>query len=445
MNRLLQSKLSGLEATPVGSRLGLVPETHPLLAGVDRCAEVFAHPPFADQPGLVEQGDCSLGIDFAHHVNAPGRNRQALGGKQRGQGLSQRRGLKAAAQLRRGFAVQCRGLIHRAIPPQEEPHLGLDLCQGGKFLARPEACHPQAVKGLDLVIALGVVDRREEGFDLAIQTQAHHLAQHPSMGGATTKGALVVELVHERPPKLRPGREQMGPGGRSALVQVLRQADGVTVKVEGMEVLNHLAPAQVFGNDVGGLNGVDGPRHRPRIVGRCVVAAQRMGQAMFGQDALDRGATGQGLDFEPLQVAHNGAGTNQSIARVGGGPGLQGSPQPHDGLFGLACHLLGPGARGTRAVGKVGGGVAMVLVPPLVQPPRTAVEVLTDVAHPLTLQPSAHGLASQPLFDRLSIHDSSSMEKSCCQSERCREYVCLLASERCPERSYRNDVLIIEN
>jgi hypothetical protein len=47
------------------------------------------------------------------------------------------------------------------------------------------------VKGLDLVIALGVVDRREEGFDLAIQAQAYHLTQHPGVGGAATKGALV--------------------------------------------------------------------------------------------------------------------------------------------------------------------------------------------------------------------------------------------------------------
>ena len=99
------------------------------------------------------------------------------------------------------------------------------------------------------------------------------------------------------------------------------------------------------------------------------------------------------------------------------------------------------GAR-ERSAKSVAGGV--VLVPPLVQPPRTALEVLTEVAHPLALPPSAHGRAPQPLFDRLSIHDSSSMKKSCGQSERCPEYVCLLASERCPERSYRNDVLIIE-
>jgi hypothetical protein len=236
----------------------------------------------------------------------------------------------------------------------------------------------------------------------------------------------------------------MGQGGRGALVQVLRQADSVTGKVEGMEVLTHLAPTQVFGNDVRGLNSVDGPRHWPRRVGRRVVAAQRMRQARFGQDALDCSSTGQGLYFESLQVAHNGAGANQPIARVGGSSGLQSSPQPHNGVFGLARHLLRPGARGTRTVGKVGVGVAVIFVPPLVQPLRTAVEVLTDVAHPLTLQPSAHGLAPQPLFDRLSIPDSSSMEKSCCQSERCREYGCLLASERCPERSDRNDVLIIE-
>lgn len=105
MNRLLQAKLSGLDTAPLGSGRGLVPETHSLLAGVDRGADVFAHPPFADQPGLVEQGDGSLGIDFAHHVNPPGRKRQARGGKQRGQGLRQRWGLKAAAHLRRGFAV----------------------------------------------------------------------------------------------------------------------------------------------------------------------------------------------------------------------------------------------------------------------------------------------------------------------------------------------------
>lgn len=404
MHCLLQSKLSGLEVTPVGRRIGLVPETHLLQGGVDGRPDIFAHPPFADQPGLVEQGDRPVKVDFAHHVNPPGRERQAGAGDQR-------------AQWRR----QRRGLIPRAIPPQEEPHLGLDLGQGGKRLARPEGCHPQAVKGLALVIALGVVDRREEGFNLAIQAQAHHVAQHPGMGGTTAEGALVVELMHERPAEVRPRREQMGCGRHRRLVPVLGQSDGMTGEVEGREVLNHLAPAQVFGHEGGGLNGVDGPRDRPRIVGRRVVAAQGMGQAMFGQDTLDCGATGQGLDVEPLQVADNGAGTNQPLARVGGGPGLQGTSQRRNGLLGLARHLLGQGARSTRAVGKVGGGVAVIFVPPLVQPPRTTVEVRTDVAHPLALQPSAHGLAPQLLFDRLSTHDSSSREKSCCQSERCRE------------------------
>jgi hypothetical protein len=156
--------------------------------------------------------------------------------------------------------------------------------------------------------------------------------------------------VHERPAEVRPRREQMGCGRHRRLVPVLSQPNGMTGEVEGMEVLNHLAPAQVFGNDIGSLNRIDGPRHRPGIIGRCVVAAQGMGQAMCGQDTLDRGATGQGLDVEPLQVAHNSAGANQPLARVGSGTGLQGTSQRHNCLLGLARHLLWRGAVITHGI-----------------------------------------------------------------------------------------------
>src|SRR5215813_2617121 len=84
--------------------------------------------------------------------------RPALSGR-RSVGTSAVRGLvrgepKAPTRLRGRFALQGRGPVLGAIPAQNEGQLGAPMSQAGKLLPRPEAGHPQAVKGFDLVIAL---------------------------------------------------------------------------------------------------------------------------------------------------------------------------------------------------------------------------------------------------------------------------------------------------
>src|SRR5262249_31481429 len=81
-----------------------------------------------------------------------------------------------------------------------------------ELLTRPEGRDPEAVEGLDLVIALGLVDGDEERLDLAEQAQAHHLAEDARADRPAPEGALVVELLQERPPQLGPGPGPGGPG-----------------------------------------------------------------------------------------------------------------------------------------------------------------------------------------------------------------------------------------
>src|SRR5262249_36822248 len=104
----------------------------------------------------------------------------------------------------------------------------------------------------------------------------------------------------------------------------------------------------------------------------------------------------------------------------------------HDHLLVLRGEPRGRAEGGTGMVGEVGVGVALKLAPPLVQPARAAVEGLTDVADALALQAPPHRLAAQSLFGWLRVHDSSSAEESCEESE------------RCPERANRNDVLSVD-
>lgn len=274
MNSLSNAKQARLDTAPIRLGVGLVPETQSLLGRVDGGTDVFAHPALAHRPSLVEQGDRPLRIDFAHDMNAPGHQGQSSIWNQFRQRAGQR--LKATTHLRWGFAIQFWGLILRPIPTHEQRRFALHLGAVGELLTRPEAGHPEAVKRLDLVIALGLVEGSEQRFDLTIQTQAHHRAEHPCMGLPTAKGAFVVELVQKRSAKFGPGFQQVRLGRGRGLVGVLCQANCVRVEVDGMKVLDRLAPTQVFGNDIGGKDGIDVPRLWPWLVGRFVIGANRM-------------------------------------------------------------------------------------------------------------------------------------------------------------------------
>src|SRR5215471_10720664 len=444
MHRLSQPKAERLEATPIALGIRLVPEADALLGRVDGGPHVFPHPALADQPRLVEQHYPPLPVDLADDVNAPGRQGQAPRGDQWGQVAGQAQGHEAPPHLGRRPAFQRGGAVGGAVPAQEEGHRAPYLGQPGELLTRPQGRDPEAVEGLDLVIALGLVDGDEERLDLAEQAQAHHLAEDARADRPAPEGALVVELLQERPPPLGPGPEQVGPGTGTALVGVLRQADRMAGEVDGVEVLDDPAAPPVLGNDVGGLDGIDFPGDWPRGVGRVVARPDRVGQPPVREYPLDGRRTGQRLDLQPLQLTSDRGCPEQAVARGRGGACFEGLPGRHDHLLDLRGEPPGRAEGGTGMVGEVGVGVALKLAPPLVQPAWAAVEGLTDVADALALQAPPHRRAAQSLFGWLRVHDSSSAEESCEESERCPEREWLLASERCPERANRNDVLSVD-
>src|SRR5262245_11079640 len=444
MDRLAERKAEHFEATPIGLGVRLVPEADTLLAGVDRSADVFSHPALADQPGLIEQGQPPLAIDFAQDVDAPGGQGQAPPRDQRAQVARQAQRHEAAPPLRRGPAAQRRGAVHGAVPAQEDGYLALYLRQAGELPTGPEGPDPEAVERLDLVIALGLVDRDEERLDLAEQAEAHHLAQDARADRPAPEGTLVVELLQERPAQLGPGPQQVGPGTGPALVGVLRQADRMAGEVDRVEVLDHPAAAQVLGDNVRGLDGIDLPGDRPRVVSRVVARPNWVGQSPPGKHAPDRRRAGQRLHLQPLQLTPDRGRADQAVTRRRGRARFEGLSGRDDGLLDLRGESPRRGARGSRMVGEVGVGVVLKLAPPLVQPARAVVQGLTDVADTLAQEAPAHGLAAQGSLGCWGVHDSSSAEESCEESERGPERAWLLASERGPERANRNDVLSVD-
>jgi hypothetical protein len=72
--------------------------------------------------------------------------------------------------LRYRLALQRRRTILVAVPAQEERQLAAHFGATAELVARPEACNPETVKRLDLVIALGFVTRRKEWLDCSTST-----------------------------------------------------------------------------------------------------------------------------------------------------------------------------------------------------------------------------------------------------------------------------------
>ena len=263
MNCLLEPKAAGFDQVPLGLGLGLVPQGQSLFGRIDGGADVVPNPAWSDRPEFVEQFDGPRRRDFAHQMNTPGSEGQASWRKQVLQRGGQRAHGLPPAHLRRRFAVEGRGAIASMIPAQEARDFGAHVREVAKLVARPKRGLPQAVKGLDLIIAPGVVERRKEDLHPTPQAEAHHLAQHMGMRVAATKRAIVVELFHAWQSQAGPGAQQMLTGRARGLVGVLGQMDGMTVMVEGMEVVDFLAAVHVARDDIGGVNGVELPRHRP--------------------------------------------------------------------------------------------------------------------------------------------------------------------------------------
>jgi len=413
MNCLLEPKAARFDQIPLGLCLGLVPQRQRLFGGIDGGADVVPNPAGPDGPEFVEQFDRPHRRNFAHQMNPPGREGQATWGKQVAQGSGQRPHGLSAAHLRRRFAVECGGAIAGMIPVQEARDFRPDVGEVAKLEARPKRRLPQTVKGLDLVIALGVVEGRKEDLHPAPQAEPHHLPQHMGMRVATTKRPVVVELFHVRQPQVAPGAQQMLTGGARGLVGVLGQMDRMTVMIEGVEVVDFLAAVHVPRDDIGSVDSVDLPCHRPGIIGRLAGHAARLRQAGGGQDALNCRQRGQGVDPQSRQLALNGSMANQAIASLGRRRRLEDVAYRHNRLSNVGGQALGRSVRRPRAIGKVGPRIASIGGPPFAEPAPAALQFATDVAAALALQPTANGFLTQRLFGGCDIHTLSSGEKVC--------------------------------
>lgn len=73
------------------------------------------------------------------------------------------------------------------IPPFEEWYLGLHVHTIVKLLTRPERGIPETMKGLDLIVALRVIERCEQRLNTTEQTQTDNLADYARMRVPTTK------------------------------------------------------------------------------------------------------------------------------------------------------------------------------------------------------------------------------------------------------------------
>jgi hypothetical protein len=51
-------------------------------------------------------------------------------------------------------------------------------------MAPPELLRPQVIERFDGRVVIGLVQRNEQDIDAHVQTQAHHLAEHPGMVAA---------------------------------------------------------------------------------------------------------------------------------------------------------------------------------------------------------------------------------------------------------------------
>jgi len=78
VRRLVNPKQARLKTSPIGLLIGFVQETHLMSRSVNGGAHVFAYPVLADQPGLVEESNCTAGDDLddghdSHKIGSGGK------------------------------------------------------------------------------------------------------------------------------------------------------------------------------------------------------------------------------------------------------------------------------------------------------------------------------------------------------------------------------------
>src|SRR5215211_820014 len=167
MNCFLDSKAALFDQVPTGLSAGLMPETNRLLLSVDRRADILTTPFGSEPPHFVQQRQRTIRVDFAHKVQPSGRQRQASLWDQPSQARIQPPHARARSHLSRALARERGRIVLMHIPVPEEWCLGFDLVAVAEAVSRPKAAHPQAVKGFDLIVALGFVVGCEQRLDPA--------------------------------------------------------------------------------------------------------------------------------------------------------------------------------------------------------------------------------------------------------------------------------------
>lgn len=368
LNRLNEPKGSGFEMHPTALVARQVPKVNLLLGGVDGGPKIFARPLFMNRPSFVEQLQGALTVYFADDMNAPAGNGQPTFRNEPLQIRFQIKGLEPEAHGLRCFPLQSRWAVLGVIPAGKLGDTRLHMLQTPKQTPAPTPLAPQTVKRLDLIIALGFIFWNKHWLHATEQTQAHDLAYHARVRMPATEGSFIIGLVQKRQTQFGPRVQQMLADRAAGFVQVLRQINRVAVMVKGVHILNFLPAPQMAGDDVRGLNSIDFPSGRPRVVSGALGYTQRMRQAVLGQQPLDGGRAGNFGMLQAFQVGLNGATANQSKLGFGCPPCFAGLADRNNGSFGFGRDVLGRSVRCPRLVAEIGRRVALVLVPPFVEP-----------------------------------------------------------------------------
>lgn len=241
MATLLQPELPGLNQSPLSIRIGLMPKGQSLSRCVDCRAHIFTDPLAAHRPSFVQERDLAEGIHFSHHVKATAGDRQPSRWDQSLQIRRQAYHRDSPSNLSGGAAVQRGRLINRVIPVLEVRRFFIHLRPIGKVKPRPEAPHPQAMKGLDLIVAFRFIDRCKKRLDAAEQTQAHDLTDHARMRMTSAKRAFIIELQNLRQTQFGPRFPQVNASRRAGLVGVARQMHRLTEEIDRVKILNLFA------------------------------------------------------------------------------------------------------------------------------------------------------------------------------------------------------------
>src|SRR5262245_40416709 len=205
MNCFLDNKAALFDQPPSGLSALLMPEANRLLLCVDRRSDILTTPLRTEPPYFVQQPQRTTRVDFAQRRASAGRQRQAPLWDQTPEARSPLPHPRTTSDLNWAPARERGRIILMHIPAPEERGFGFDLVAIAERVARPKGANPEAVKGFDLIVALGFVVGSEQRLDPAKQAQAHDLTQYAPRGVPTAKGAVVVDLEPAGTAQCRPG------------------------------------------------------------------------------------------------------------------------------------------------------------------------------------------------------------------------------------------------